>query len=367
MKYVPKARFAVVTSIFIAAMVCAPLGRLSAAQWKPELTKIIEGAKRENQLKLMWGEGTLGGSKGAKMFQASMNKLFGTNLVISFSPGPSMPQLGSQITTEYAAGQKAVSDVYIGADSYLGALVQRQIFLAVDWPALLPQRIKPDMAEGNHTTLKVYSGLPGVPYNTRLIPGSEVPRTLKDFLGPEWKGKVASTPYALSLNILAADEMWGRDKALDYVKKLSKQISGMIRCNETERVASGEFLALIMDCSGADAFALKEKGAPVDLLIPADGAMIRYRYLAIPKNAEHPNAAKLFTVFMMMEEAQRLLWEFSKQDLHLFPESNIGRKVRLLEKQGVKFFVPSLEWSVKHPEIEQIRGEMEKILRSGEK
>jgi ABC-type Fe3+ transport system substrate-binding protein len=169
------------------------------------------------------------------------------------------------------------------------------------------------------------------------------------------------------LNILAAEEMWGREKALGYVKQLSKQISGLIRCNETERVVSGEFLALIMDCSGADTFELKDKGAPVDLMIPLDGAMIRYRYLAIPKNAEHPNAAKLFTIFMMTEEGQKLLWEFSRQDLHLFPESNIGRKVRLLEKQGIKFFVPSMEWAVKHADIEKIREEMEKILRSGEK
>lgn len=365
MKPLFQTRFGVVTALFIAAFMWVTVGKLSAAQWKPELTKVAEGAKKEGQLKLMWGEGSLGGSKGAKMFQASMNKMFGTNLLISFSPGPSMPQLGSQIATEYSAGQKAASDVYIGADSYLGALVRRQIFHTVDWPGLLPQRITPDMAEGNNTTLKVYSGLPGVPYNTRLV--RDVPKTLKDFLRPEWKEKIASTPYAVSLNILAADEMWGREKAIDYVKSLSKQVSGLIRCNETERVVSGEFLALVMDCSGADAFELKEKGAPVDLLVPLDGAMIRYRYLAIPKNAEHPNAAKLFTIFMMTEEGQKLLWEFSKQDLHLFPESNIGRKVRLLEKQGSKFFVPGMEWALKHPEMEKIRGEMEKILRSGEK
>lgn len=367
MKYHFRPHLAATISLLLVTILWLSVEGPSAAQWKPELTKVIEGTKKEGQLKLMWGEGSLGGSRGAKMFQASMNKMFGTNIVISFSPGASMPQLGSQIATEYAAGQSAASDVYIGADSYLGALVQRQIFHSVDWPAFLPQRITPDMAESKNTTLKVYSGLPGVPYNTRLVPGSALPKTLKDFLRPEWKGKIASTPYAVSLNILAADEMWGREKALDYVKQLSKQISGIIRCNETERVVSGEFLALIMDCSGADTFELKEKGAPVDLMIPTDGAMIRYRYLAIPKNAEHPNTAKLFTTYMMTGEAQKLLWEFSKQDLHLFPESNIGRKVRLLEKQGVKFFVPGIEWAVKHPEIEKIRDEMEKILRSGEK
>ena len=66
---------------------------------------------------------------------------------------------------------------------------------------------------------------------------------------------------------------------------------------------------------------------------------------------------------MLTKEAQTLLWEMDYADLFYFPESRIGEKVRKLEKQGVKFFIPTVDWVATHPEIEKVRGEMVKILQ----
>jgi iron(III) transport system substrate-binding protein len=337
-------------------------GSARAAQWSPALTNVIQDAKKEGKLKLLWGEGTLGGSKGAARFEQMMNKMFGTDIRISFTPGPSMPQMGSQIAAEFAAGQSAASDVYIGADSYLVPLIKRKIFHEVEWPKFLPGRITSEMVEGGNTSIRVYTGLPGIPYNTRRVAKSDVPKTLKDMLKPQWKGKIASTPYVTSLNILAGKEMWGKEAALDYVRQLSKQVTGLIRCNEIERVASGEFLAFVMDCSGSQTFEASAHGAPVEHVIPTDGAMLRHRMLSIPKNAEHPNAAKLFTTFMMTREAQKYLWDTDFSDMYLFPESQIGQRVKRAEKMGAKFFVPTLEWVANNPEIDAISEEMVKIM-----
>src|SRR5512144_1747122 len=93
--------------------------RLSAAQWSAAMSGVIKDASKEGKLKLLWGEGTLGGTKGAAKFEQMMNKMFGTDIKISFTPGAAMPQVGSQIAAEFAAGQSSASDVYIGADSYL--------------------------------------------------------------------------------------------------------------------------------------------------------------------------------------------------------------------------------------------------------
>ena len=332
------------------------------AQWSPSLSAVIRDANKEGKLKLMWGEGTLGGTKGVAKFETMMNQMFGTNVKIGFTPGAAMPQMGSQIAAEYAAGQSAASDVYIGADSYLAPLVKHKLFYEVDWPKLLPGRITSEMVEGGHTSLRVYTGLPGIPYNTRRAPGGEAPKSLKDMLKPQWKGKIASTPYVTSLNILAAKEMWGKEAALDYVRQLSKQVAGLIRCNEIERVASGEFLAFVMDCSGSQTFEAQAHGAPVEHVIPVDGAMIRHRMLTVPKNAEHPNAAKLFTTFMLTKEAQKQLWDTDFSDMYLFPESQMGQRVRRAEKQGAKFFVPTVDWVATNPEIDTISEEMVKIM-----
>ena len=331
-------------------------------QGSPALSAVIQEANKEGKLKLSWGEGTLGGTKRMALYEQLMNKMFGSNVKIGFTPGPSMPAMGSQIATELAAGQPAASDVYIGAESYLVPLVKRKIFLEVEWPKLMPGRITAPMVEGDGQSLRVFSGLPGTPYNKNRVPKIETPKTLKDFLKPFWKGKIASTPYVTGLNLLAAKELWGREAALDYVKQFSKQVSGLIRCNEMDRVVTGEFLALVMDCNGARTFELQAQSAPLEHVIPSDGAMIRHFYLNIPKNAEHPNAAKLFTSFLLTKEAQKLLWESDFSDLYMFPESQLGQKVRHLEKQGVKFFVPTLEWVANNPDIEKISEEMVKIV-----
>jgi iron(III) transport system substrate-binding protein len=336
--------------------------RAGQSQWSPALLKVIQEANKEGNLKLSWGEGTLGGSKRMGLYEQMMNKMFGTKVKIGFTPGPSMPTMGSQIATELAAGQPAASDVYIGAESYLVPLVRRKIFHEVEWPTLLPGRITAEMVEGDGQSLRVYSGLPGAPYNTGRVPKSEAPKNLKDFLKPFWKGKIASTPYVTGLNLLAAKELWGREAALDYIRQFSKQVSGLIRCNEMERVVSGEFLSLVMDCNGASTFELQAHGAPLEHLIPSDAAMIRHFFLNIPKNAANSAAAKLFTTFLLTKEAQKLLWESDFSDLYQFPESQIGQKVRRLEKQGVKFFVPTLKWVADNPEIEKAAKEMVQIL-----
>jgi len=81
-------------------------------------------------------------------------------------------------------------------------------------------------------------------------------------LKPFWKGKIASTPYVTGLNLLAAKELWEGKRRLDYVKQFSKQVSGLIRYNEMDRVVTGEFLALVMDCNGARTFELQAQSAP---------------------------------------------------------------------------------------------------------
>ena len=339
-----------------------PPSHAAQSKWSPALSAVIDGANKEGKLKLSWGEGTLGGTKRMGLYEQMLNKMFGTSIKIGFTPGPSMPSMGSQLATELAAGQPAATDVYIGAESYLEPLVRRKIFFQGDWPNLLPGRITAEMVEGDGQSLRVYSGLPGAPYNTRRVPKSEAPKSLKDFLNPFWKGKIASTPYVTGINLLAAKELWGPEAALEYVKQFSRQVSGLIRCNEMERVVTGEFLSLVMDCNGARTFELQAQGAPLEHLIPSDAAMIRHFFINIPKNAENPNAARLFTTFLLTKEAQKLLWESDFSDLHLFPESHIGEKVRNMEKQGVKFFIPTLEWVSKNPEIEKTTKEMVKIL-----
>jgi len=242
----------------------------------------------------------------------------------------------------------------------MAPLISRGLFMSEDWASLLPGRITDKTVEANGQLMRVYTGLTGASYNTQLVPYA--PKMMADFLKPEWKGKFAVTPYAAGFDTLAASDVWGPEKTLDYVRKVSTQISGLIRCSEIERIASGEYLALALDCSGQGAAVWKARGAPVDQVVILDAAQLRYFYFAVPKNAAHPNAGKLFSAFVQTPTGQDLLWKFWHSDLHWYPESHIRAQVVAAEKEGAKFVEATTDWILKHPEIEKTTDEAVKIL-----
>src|SRR6185503_11756815 len=92
-----------------AALALAWLAQGAAAQTSPPLKELIDAAKKEGELSLAWGEGTLGGTTGLKTFEKQINAAYGTALKITFTPGESMPAMGNKIATLLAANQPSVS------------------------------------------------------------------------------------------------------------------------------------------------------------------------------------------------------------------------------------------------------------------
>ena len=127
-------------------------------------------------------------------------------------------------------------------------------------------------------------------------------------------------------------------------------------------MATGEYLAIVMDCTGQDALLWQEKGAPIDQMMPLDAAQKRYYYISIPKNAQHPAAATLFGLFMLTPEGQKLAYETWKTDLHLLPGSTMSKVIEGYEKQKVPFKEVTTSWWLQHPEIDQRRSELIKII-----
>jgi iron(III) transport system substrate-binding protein len=347
----------------IAAIVLIPwlaTTSASAQAISPALKELAAAANKEGSLTLSWSGSTFAGIPGAQRYQAAINKMFGTNIRINFLPGPDMARIANQLATEFTANQRAHVDLLLGASPQITPLVKLDFFERVDWKQYLPGRITDQMIELDGRIIRIVTGLSGATYNSRLAPMK--PTQLVDFLRPEWKGKIASTPYSAGFDVLYADDVWGKAKTTEFVTKLTSQIAGLIRCGEAERIATGEYLALVMDCTGQDALQWQEKGAPLAQMMPLDAAQQRYYYFAVPRNAQHPNAAKLYSVFMMTEEGQRLAYETWKTDLHFLPGSRMGKIVDSYLKQKVPFKEVTVEWQLKHPEIAAGRSELIKIL-----
>ena len=243
-------RFAQAT--LVSAAVIAFTGSVANAGFSTELQDLIKKAGAEGKLHVAWSQSTLDGAAGARKIEAGMNK---------------MP------------------------------LIKRKVLVAFPYAKMLPGRITPAMVEGDNTVVRFATGFGGVTYNTNLAPYK--PKKITDLLKPEWKGKISSTPYAASFDTLTAKGVWGPEKTEDFVRKLSKNIRGLIRCGEGERIATGEIIALVMDCHGRESRVWAAKGAPIAQVLFPEAALTRQFYLGVPKNSANKNVAALFAVFLM--------------------------------------------------------------------
>jgi len=321
----------------------------AAAEISPALKDVVEKAKQEGKLVLQWPESLAGGAA-ARDIAKAMNATYGTNIAVTYTPdNSSIPQHINKLMVTQQSGQPAPTDAFVGTTGHVLLLTQRQAVVPVAWNELLPGRVDGRIVEADNHAVRLFTTLPGgIIYNTQLVP--KKPTKLSDLLEPAFKGKIATNPYAASFELLSGSDVWGEERALEFARALSKQVSGIMGCPEIERIASGEFVAFAMDCSGRTWVKFKRAGAPVDMAVPTDFAAQRYYYMMIPKNAAHPNAAKLYVAFMLTPEGQRLMWNSDDTDLHLFPDSGMAKAVADYEKQGVKFREFTADWARQHPE-----------------
>jgi iron(III) transport system substrate-binding protein len=337
-------------------------GSASRAESSESLKEIIEAAGKEGTLNVSYPQSVIGGSSAVRQIESQMNAMFGTNIRINYVPAVSIVRQSQQLILEYSAGQKANTDLYIAPASSLAAPLQRGVFTAVDWHNLLPDRIKPAFVEADGRLLRFGVTFPVIVYNTQSAPF--VPATLEDMLRPEWKGKFATHRFVAGFEVLGAKELWGSDRIVSFMQRWSDQIGGLIQCGaEVERIASGEYAALAMDCIGGNTISWQQRGAPVDFVIPRDAAELHYYYLALPNNATFPNAAKLLALFMLSEAGQKLNWDTWKVDLDGLPGSRVGAEIAKIRAQGTKFVEVTIDWWLKHPEVADLQDRLGKIVQ----
>ena len=335
-----------------------------AADLSPALGELVAAANKEGALKLSWGTSSLGGAEGARRFEQAINARFGVNIRITYSPGPDLVQSGFQVATEAKAGRPASTEVLQGVHETLPALIRGKTLRPIDWKKYLPGRLQDNMVEADGMAVRVATQPYGVTYNTQLIP--DPPRTIAALLQPQFKSKILTTSFAGGFSLLAAHDVWGPEKALDYMKSFASQAEGLGRCSPAfAKIVSGEFPIFALDCGPQDGLELKAKGLPIEVLMPQDYVMWGYTYLTVPVNSQHPNAATLYSVFLLTEEGQSLLYDVWHRDLHLFPESKFAAFMgAALKTPGAKMVEGSATWIAERPEIEKTREAMVKLLRT---
>jgi iron(III) transport system substrate-binding protein len=327
-----------------------------------EVNRLIAAARDrgERELDLMWDGAAFGGSRGAKLFETLFNRMYGMNVTVNFTPGPSFPDMAGKVTQELAAGQKASTDIFLGTETHYGTLMNREVLEVYDYTRLSPRIGKEVVAP---IGVEIASFVSGVTYNTSLIPPAEAPKRLEDVLNPKWKGKIASTPYAAQFDRIALLPNWGIEKMKAFLARLSPNISGLIRCGELSRITSGEFVMLAMDC-GSYYFRLERaKGAPLGHVILEDGATLSFFYWGVPRNSTHPNLAKLFINMAMSAEGQKIVHEIYATDHYALPGSQSAAELSGVRSKGIAPLRVDAKFVAEHPVLRQLAFDLQKILR----
>lgn len=140
-------------------------------------------------------------------------------------------------------------------------------------------------------------------YNPNLIPADEVPRSWQEFVDPKWTGKTVTSHPAFSGGAAVNFSLIIQTHGWDWVQKLAAIDNLFVRGHAAvaRMVITGERpLALI---SHHNLLQAKDEGQPIELVLPEEGIPAAHVFIAIPKDAPHPNAARLFLNFMLTEEA----------------------------------------------------------------
>jgi ABC-type Fe3+ transport system substrate-binding protein len=353
-----------VAAAAFAALFAVPAAQ--AATWSPELQSIIDKAKAEGELQISTAPNVLGGADGAKAVEAGLASMFGVKAPVVWTPAPAMAQLAAKIYEEYRAGGKSSTDLISVSAIQAVPYLDKGLFMSVDWVKLMPERITPDIVEGGGQALRLDATFPAILYNTHLAQWVKDIRVMDDLLKPEYKEKFATTSFLGGFDALAAKDGWGIEKTTDYVRKLAPQVSGLMRCNSEDRIASGEAPAIALDCVGGAQYTARFRDAHIlDSHIVRDAAQRRYYYFFIPSNAKHPNAAILYGLYLSSPEGQRdVMLNLDGNDLDSYPESTNAKRLKALQADGVKFLDVDIAWWAKQqsPELLAALANMVKII-----
>jgi iron(III) transport system substrate-binding protein len=144
-----------------------------------------------------------------------------------------------------------------------------------------------------------YDVVYGLAYNTEALTADQVPGDFDAFTRPEWRGKlVINSAGGAPFTFLSLKN--GKDSALDLAKGLVAN-GALIKSTSpavVEAVATGEAPLGIGSISQVGT--QKILGAPVEWKPPRQVA-VNPLWLYVPKNAPHPNLARLFLAWLVTE------------------------------------------------------------------
>jgi iron(III) transport system substrate-binding protein len=283
-------------SCWIASFLILLLGKQNFAQERPD-ARLVHGAEREGKL-VWWTTTNLDLSQ--KILERFEKKYpFVKTELFRAGRGP----LLNKILAEALAGRHAW-DVLSGSGEMYSPLMEKK--LVTPYGSTESKAYEASMIGRDGEWIAYHTNTYILGVNTRLVKNEQTPRSYEALLEPRWKdGKISLDSDAYPI-LIGLSQAWGKDKAVNYLKRLAAQNPVVKRGND-ERVqltAAGEYSLVMAYASGIARVA--QKGAPM-ASVPLDPVVVQINPLQVAARAPHPNAARLFTDFALSKEGQEMV------------------------------------------------------------
>jgi iron(III) transport system substrate-binding protein len=169
--------------------------------------------------------------------------------------------------------------------------------------------------QSGYRTVGIYAGALGFGYNTELLAekGLPEPKCWADLIKPEYKGEVqianpnsSGTAYTALATFV---QMWGEDKAFEYLKALHKNVNQYTKSGSAPIKAAALGETTIGITFLHDVVTQIVEGAPVKAVSPCEGTGYEIGSMSIIKGAPNLDSAKKWYDWALTPEAQGLAVE----------------------------------------------------------
>jgi ABC-type Fe3+ transport system substrate-binding protein len=309
-----RARLKLFVGLLFVVSLVAPARGLAAPD-----PKIIEAAKKEGQL--VWYNTLVQPQAQGVLDLFTKNYPF---IKATFWRGSSM-QVYTKLGLEARAGKFDWDVVSLTDAEFVFDLKQKNWIM----PYKSPERamFSEDLKDPDGYWTGYYALPTGLGFNTRMVKADRAPRTYQDLLDPAWKGQKISIDTQGHELLVGLSQAWGKEKAVDYLKRLAAQqpVPGRGNNKRIELAAAGEFPLVVAFTHTIEAH--KSRGAPLEwnnlepVVVQVDSIMLGAR-------AAHSNAGRLFIDFLLSQQGQELLQSYRRPTLRNGVEPNPPRLIR---------------------------------------
>lgn len=278
------------------------------ASYPASYQAIVDGAKKEGKVVLYASTDAAAARSLIKDFEAAF-----PGVKVEYNDMNST-EMYNRFVSERAAGTASGDVLWSSAMDVMVKLVNDGYALAYSSPE---STALPDWARFQKQAYGTTYEPIGFVYNKRLLQPNEVPQTHADFAKllkaqpDKFKGKV--TTYDIEKSgagflFLSQDDRAGGKGAWDVVRAMGQ--SGVRLQSSTgtmmERVSSGENLIAYNQILSY-AYNKAKKDPSIGYAYPKDYTLVISRVTLISQDAKHPNAAKLWTDYVLSKRGQTLI------------------------------------------------------------